>query len=105
MATCRITGREGGVVLLHGKVHGMVSVFVFSSLPPSCHPFPVWDNVYGFNMSVIKDIALQEPLVDTVEGKAVVSDVGTYPAPLPWRTVKGHWWLWARSQSVVLIPP
>lgn len=32
-----------------------------------------WDNVYGFDMSVIKDIALMEPLVDTVEGKAVVT--------------------------------
>jgi len=40
--------------------------------------FAVWDNVYGFNMKVIKDIALQEPLVDVVEGKAVVSDVSHY---------------------------
>jgi len=36
-----------------------------------------WDNVYGFNMSCIKDIAMQEPLVDTVEGHAVVTD--SYP--------------------------
>ncbi|CAN0427834.1 unnamed protein product, partial [Discosporangium mesarthrocarpum] len=28
-----------------------------------------WDEVYGFNMSVIKEIALSEPLVDVVEGK------------------------------------
>jgi hypothetical protein len=34
----------------------------------------VWDNVYGFDYSCIKDIALREPLVDTVELKAVVSD-------------------------------
>ncbi|KII92620.1 hypothetical protein PLICRDRAFT_37398 [Plicaturopsis crispa FD-325 SS-3] len=33
-----------------------------------------WDNVYGFDYSCIKDIALREPLVDTVELKAVVSD-------------------------------
>ncbi|KAF8325273.1 protein arginine n-methyltransferase [Cantharellus anzutake] len=33
-----------------------------------------WDNVYGFNFSCIKDIALREPLVDTVELKAVVTD-------------------------------
>ncbi|CAM9473115.1 unnamed protein product [Scytosiphon promiscuus] len=33
-----------------------------------------WDEVYGFDMSVIKEIALTEPLVDVVEGKAVVSD-------------------------------
>jgi len=36
-----------------------------------------WDSVYGFDMSVIKDIAITEPLVDTVEGKAVVSN--TFP--------------------------
>ncbi|RPD59953.1 S-adenosyl-L-methionine-dependent methyltransferase [Lentinus tigrinus ALCF2SS1-6] len=33
-----------------------------------------WDNVYGFDYSCIKEIALREPLVDTVELKAVVSD-------------------------------
>ncbi|CAN0297723.1 unnamed protein product [Hapterophycus canaliculatus] len=33
-----------------------------------------WDEVYGFDMSVIKEIALTEPLVDVVEGKAVVTD-------------------------------
>jgi len=33
-----------------------------------------WDNVYGFDFSCIKDIALREPLVDTVELKAVATD-------------------------------
>ncbi|PWN30441.1 S-adenosyl-L-methionine-dependent methyltransferase [Jaminaea rosea] len=33
-----------------------------------------WDDVYGFDYSCIKDIALKEPLVDTVELKAVVCD-------------------------------
>ncbi|GJJ06270.1 type I protein arginine N-methyltransferaseRmt1 [Clathrus columnatus] len=33
-----------------------------------------WDNVYGFDFSCIKDIALREPLVDTVELKAVVTN-------------------------------
>ncbi|KAL0581353.1 Nuclear SAM-dependent mono-and asymmetric methyltransferase [Marasmius crinis-equi] len=33
-----------------------------------------WDNVYGFDYSCIKDIALREPLVDTVDLKSVVSD-------------------------------
>ncbi|KAH9929499.1 S-adenosyl-L-methionine-dependent methyltransferase [Epithele typhae] len=33
-----------------------------------------WDNVYGFDYSCIKEIALREPLVDTVEIKAVVTD-------------------------------
>ena len=34
----------------------------------------VWDNVYGFDFSCIKDIALREPLVDTVDLKAVATD-------------------------------
>jgi len=33
-----------------------------------------WENVYGFNYSCIKDIALREPLVDAVELKAVVTN-------------------------------
>ncbi|MCJ1350576.1 MAG: type I protein arginine N-methyltransferase Rmt1 [Icmadophila ericetorum] len=33
-----------------------------------------WDNVYGFDYSPLKDTALTEPLVDTVEIKAVVTD-------------------------------
>jgi len=39
---------------------------------------PVWDNVYGFDYSCIKEVALREPLVDTVDLKAVVTD----PYPL-----------------------
>lgn len=34
----------------------------------------VWDNVYGFDYSPLKETALTEPLVDTVEMKAVVTD-------------------------------
>jgi len=33
-----------------------------------------WDNVYGFDMSAIRDVALYEPLVDVVESKQVVTD-------------------------------
>jgi protein arginine N-methyltransferase 1 len=33
----------------------------------------VWDNVYGFKMSSIKDAAFREPLVDTVDAKQVLS--------------------------------
>ena len=32
-----------------------------------------WDNVYGFDMSSIKELAYLEPLVDTVESEAVVT--------------------------------
>jgi protein arginine N-methyltransferase 1 len=42
------------------------------------HFFTVWDNVWGFDYSPLKYTALTEPLVDTVELKAVVTD----PAPV-----------------------
>jgi len=37
-----------------------------------------WDNVYGFDFSPLKETALSEPLVDTVDLKAVV----TNPVPI-----------------------
>jgi len=33
-----------------------------------------WNNVYGFDMSCIKKVALREPLVDTVDQRAVATD-------------------------------
>lgn len=33
-----------------------------------------WDNVYGFDMSCIKEIAILEPLVDSVESESVVTN-------------------------------
>lgn len=36
--------------------------------------FDYWDNVYGFDMSPIKDIALKEPVVDVVNDKALVTN-------------------------------
>ncbi|KAK0552121.1 Nuclear SAM-dependent mono-and asymmetric methyltransferase [Tilletia horrida] len=33
-----------------------------------------WDDVYGFDYSCIKEVALREPLVDTVDVKSVVCD-------------------------------
>ncbi|CCA78036.1 probable HMT1-hnRNP arginine N-methyltransferase [Serendipita indica DSM 11827] len=36
-----------------------------------------WDNVYGFDYSCIKEVALREPLVDTVDMKAVEFDLQT----------------------------
>ena len=33
-----------------------------------------WDDVYGFDMSCIKPVALREPLVDVVEAENIVSD-------------------------------
>lgn len=36
--------------------------------------FDFWKDVYGFDMSVIKDIAIREPVVDVVDAKAIVTD-------------------------------
>jgi protein arginine N-methyltransferase 1 len=33
-----------------------------------------WDDVYGFDMTPIKEIALREPVVDVVDAKALVTD-------------------------------
>ena len=38
------------------------------------HHYTGWDNVYGFDMSCIRDIAISEPLVDVVDPKQVVSN-------------------------------
>ncbi len=36
--------------------------------------FSGWDNVYGFDMSVIRSVAIGEPLVDVVDPKQVVTN-------------------------------
>jgi protein arginine N-methyltransferase 1 len=36
--------------------------------------FDFWQDVYGFDMSVIKDIAIREPVVDIVDAKNIVTD-------------------------------
>ncbi|GKY93027.1 putative protein arginine N-methyltransferase 1.2 [Mayamaea pseudoterrestris] len=36
--------------------------------------FDFWQDVYGFDMSVIKDIAIKEPVVDIVDAKCIVTD-------------------------------
>ena len=33
-----------------------------------------WDDVYGFDMSCIREVALQEPLVDVVDRYALKTD-------------------------------
>ena len=34
-----------------------------------------WDNVYGFSMKCIKEVAIREPLVDVVEEQQICTDV------------------------------
>ena len=36
--------------------------------------FAFWEDVYGFDMTPIKDIALSEPVVDVIDPKALVTD-------------------------------
>jgi protein arginine N-methyltransferase 1 len=40
-----------------------------------------WDNVYGFDYSSIKKLAIKEPLVDTVDVKTVVT------SPYPFKVI------------------
>lgn len=42
--------------------------------PYSILTFPVWNNVYGFDMSCIKKQAMMEPLVDTVDQNQIVTN-------------------------------
>lgn len=58
------------------RLHGVNTRPLYAPRPPPgcvrlCYLLDsqVWDHVYGFDMSVIKEIALTEPLVDVVEGK------------------------------------
>ena len=36
--------------------------------------FTGWENVYGFDMTCIRDVAMKEPLVDIVDPKQVVTN-------------------------------
>ena len=44
-----------------------------------------WDNVYGFDMSCIRDVALTEPLVDQVDAKQIVTNTNL---------IKVRVWFW-----------
>ena len=38
------------------------------------HFFPGWSNVYGYNMSCLKNYVMREPLVDTVDRRQICTD-------------------------------
>jgi len=59
---CKFLSLSQSLYSLFGADGGFVSVRL------------VWDDVYGFDYSCIKEIALREPLVDTVDLKAVVTN-------------------------------
>ena len=65
----------------------MVMVMVMETSLPSCRQYKDdkihwWDDVYGFDMSCIRKVALTEPLVDTVDQNQVHSSSRT-TAPSP----------------------
>ena len=37
-----------------------------------------WDDVYGFDMSCLRQVAIREPLVDVVDQKMVISTSSSY---------------------------
>lgn len=54
-------------------------VWAWTANPPVLIPLfsacsPGWENVYGFDMSCIKDVAIKEPLVDVVDPKQLVTN-------------------------------
>nr|XP_045366755.1 protein arginine N-methyltransferase 1 [Camelus bactrianus] len=49
-----------------------------------------WENVYGFDMSCIKDVAIKEPLVDVVDPKQLVTNACLIK-------VRGRLWLGVRQ--------
>jgi protein arginine N-methyltransferase 1 len=51
-----------------------VLLTIYTLFHPLTNTFAVWDNVYGFDYTPMKEVALTEPLVDTVEMKALVTD-------------------------------
>jgi len=61
---------EGGIMLPDKAV---LSLCAIEDADYKAEKIDFWSSVYGFDMSVIKEIAITEPLVDVVEGKAVVS--------------------------------
>jgi type I protein arginine methyltransferase len=54
--------------------HQVASCGILPDGPSLAVAIAVWDDVYGFDMSAIKDLALLEPLVDVVEAKTVVTN-------------------------------
>jgi len=63
--------REGGIILPDRAV---LKVCAIEDEDYRKEKIDFWDNVYGFDMSCIREIALLEPLVDTVDGEAVISN-------------------------------
>lgn len=65
---CRIVGTLLNLPYMNHRAQCNINTLYF------CCQIDFWDSVYGFDMKVIKNIALTEPLVDVVEARAVLSN-------------------------------
>jgi protein arginine N-methyltransferase 1 len=63
--------REKGIIMPDKAVLYLTAIEDGAYMNDKIH---FWDNVYGFNMSTIKKIAMTEPLVDTVDPKTIISN-------------------------------
>ena len=63
--------RENGIIMPDKAVLYLTAIEDGAYMNDKIH---FWDNVYGFNMSTIKKIAMTEPLVDTVDPKSIISN-------------------------------
>lgn len=64
---CELGARRAGGMGRAQAPHPQGSPFLLASSPG-------WENVYGFDMSCIKDVAIKEPLVDVVDPKQLVTN-------------------------------
>lgn len=68
---------EGGVILPDYITLNIVGIEDAEYMHEKLH---FWDNVYGFNMQCIKEVAIREPLVDVVEAKQLCTSTSVLRA-------------------------
>lgn len=61
------------MVLFYTKIQMFFFGYLKLVLYLYCVSLSGWENVYGFDMSCIKEVAIKEPLVDVVDPKQLVS--------------------------------
>lgn len=59
-----------------------------------CFAFSGWENVYGFDMSCIKEVAIKEPLVDVVDPKQLVSTACLIKVSLLHKSVLSNYFIY-----------
>jgi hypothetical protein len=72
-----LTEESRGCLYSAGCSPALWRLVSFGVLLPDFTPYFVpagWENVYGFDMTCIRDVAMKEPLVDIVDPKQVVTN-------------------------------